>query len=217
MKAASAGLLLSMCMCLPASAEPPDGFVDIERITKNIRVTMPYATPDNFTGRVVPGYAAPRCWLREPVAKALASVVADFARAGYILEIYDCYRPRRAVEAFVAWAKDDADGAAKARYYPDLPKSALLGAYIGEKSLHSTGTAVDVGLWQNGKRLDFGTPFDFFGPQSNTKNARTSRIRANRALLVKGMAKHGFKNYPGEWWHFSYPMPGAEAIDVPIE
>jgi zinc D-Ala-D-Ala dipeptidase len=208
---------LIMCCGLSANAQPPDGFVDIERISKNISIDMPYASTENFTGRIVPGYLAPRCWLREPVAMALAEAIKDFAAQGYILEIYDCYRPKQAVDAFVAWAKDPSDQSTKARYYPDLKKSELLGAYIGEKSLHSTGTAVDVGLQKDGRSLDFGTPFDFFGPQSNTRNGRDRHVRANRALLVKGMARHGFKNYPGEWWHFSYPLAGAQPVDAPIK
>jgi zinc D-Ala-D-Ala dipeptidase len=208
---------LIMCHGLGANAQLPAGFIDIATISKNIRVLMPYASAENFTGRIVPGYQSPRCWLREPVARALAAAVADFATNGYTLEIFDCYRPQQAVQAFVDWARDDADQITKTQYYPDLEKSALLGAYIGEKSLHSTGTAVDVGLWKDGKSLDFGTSFDFFGPQSNTINGHNARIRANRALLVNGMAKHGFKNYPGEWWHFSYPLAGATPMDVPIK
>ena len=48
--------------------------------------------------------------------------------------------------------------------------------------------------------------------------AVTAAQRANRAVLVDAMARHGFANYPMEWWHFTLdpePAPGT-AFDVPV-
>ncbi|MDA7652778.1 peptidase M15, partial [bacterium] len=42
--------------------------------------------------------------------------------------------------------------------------------------------------------------------------------RANRLLLKTLMEKHGFRNYPVEWWHFTLknePYPDAY-FDFPI-
>jgi zinc D-Ala-D-Ala dipeptidase len=210
--------LLIMCCAPSANATPPKGFAAPSELSPNIVEDIRYATSRNFTGKPVPGYGAPRCWLREEVAKALAAVADDAARLGYKLMAYDCYRPKRAVAAFVAWAKDVSEQSQKAEYYPDIAKSDLLGAYIGSRSQHSAGVAVDVGLARlDGSAVDLGTPFDFFSKQSNTANAVDPRVKHHRQTLVKLMARHGFKNYPGEWWHFSYDLKSAEAVDFPIE
>ncbi|WP_348642075.1 M15 family metallopeptidase [Mesorhizobium sp. M8A.F.Ca.ET.142.01.1.1] len=42
--------------------------------------------------------------------------------------------------------------------------------------------------------------------------------QANRRQLVQAMARHGFVNYPQEWWHYTLqpePDPGT-AYDVPV-
>ena len=50
------------------------------------------------------------CLLVRQAAEALKAVQADLKSQGFTLKTYDCYRPARAVMAFVAWAKlpDDA-------------------------------------------------------------------------------------------------------------
>jgi zinc D-Ala-D-Ala dipeptidase len=210
--------LLIMCCGTGADAGPPKGFAAPADLSPNILEDIRYATSRNFTGKPVPGYGAPRCWLREEVAKALAAAAGDAATLGYKLVTYDCYRPKRAVAAFVAWAKDAAEQSQKAEYYPDIAKADLLGTYIGSRSQHSAGIAVDVGLTGlDGSAVDFGTPFDFFGKPSHTANARDPKVKEHRQTLVNLMARHGFKNYPEEWWHFSYHLTSAEAVDVPIE
>jgi zinc D-Ala-D-Ala dipeptidase len=209
--------LLIMCCEGTALAKLPQGFVDVAALTTKIRLDIRYATPENFTGRPVPGYNRVACWLREEVAAALARAAEDFAEQGYRLVLYDCYRPQRAVDAFVAWSKDTKDQLKKSEYYPDIEKPDLIGAYIGAKSSHAKGIAVDLGLEKaDGTKIDFGTAFDFFGPTSKTANAKGD-VRKNRQLLLKGMARHGFTNYPGEWWHFAFDLKNAKAQDVPID
>jgi zinc D-Ala-D-Ala dipeptidase len=221
---ARAALITSALMCCaPANAgELPPGFVALSATGADVVEDIRYAGPNNFTGRTVPGYERPICWLRRETAEALARVAAHFGAAEqgrYRLIIYDCYRPQRAVDAFVAWAKDEADAETKAAYYPSIRKPDLLGTYIGTRSGHSKGVAVDVGLIDraSGAALDFGTPFDFFGPES-AMAARISRsARANRRRLKSAMEQvGGFRNYPGEWWHYSLDLPGAKAFDIPI-
>ncbi len=65
-----------------------------------------YASANNFTGARVPGYEAPSCYLLAQVAKALAQVEQDLRADGLGLRIYDCYRPVRSVQAFMAWVND---------------------------------------------------------------------------------------------------------------
>ena len=86
---------------------------------------MRYAGPHNFTGAPVPGYHAPQCWLRaDDAARALAKAQAYAHAHGFELVVYDCYRPRRAVSAFVEWSQN-ADERTKRDYYPNVEKRAL--------------------------------------------------------------------------------------------
>jgi len=206
--------LLALCWPGGASAAMPRDFVRLADVVPGVVEDIRYATPENFTGRPVPGYRAPRCWLRREVAEALAAVQRDAEAAGLTLVVYDCYRPQRATKAFIAWAGDAADQARKATYYPDIDKARLFElGYIAKASAHSTGTAVDIGFV--GK--DFGTPFDLFDEASATKFPEIeAQARQNRETLLALMERHGFINLPQEWWHFSLPLPDAEPSDVEI-
>ena len=65
-------------------------------------VEMRYLTNHNFMGRRIPGYrenvvpAHPK-----QAAEGLARVQTVVRAKGYTLKVYDCYRPQRAVDAFV--------------------------------------------------------------------------------------------------------------------
>ena len=110
---------------------------------------------------------------------------------------------------------DPKDQARKGAFYPDIDKSQLFAlGYIARKSGHSTGLAVDLAL----DGLDFGTPFDFFDPRSNTANPTIPPEAAeNRRALIEAMTRRGFENLPGEWWHFSIKARrDAPALDAEI-
>ena len=100
----------------------------------------------------------------------------------------------------------------------------MLDGYIAETSGHSRGATLDLTLTRCERGacvdLDMGTPFDFFDPRANTAHADLSPAqKANRARLLDAMARHGFHNYPMEWWHFTFrPEPSPQtAYDVPIQ
>ena len=124
------------------------------------------------------------------------------------------------VLVFVRWAADDADQIAKAAYYPSIDKRTLFAkGYIGRRSAHSAGIAVDVGLLDaSGAPLDFGSPFDLFDPKSATASPRVSaQARRNRQTLKALLEPHGFTNYPREWWHYTLKGVNDPALyDFPI-
>src|SRR5262245_27555093 len=103
----------------------PPGFVDLADVAPDVAVDMRYAGARNFVGRPVRGYAAPRCLLSQEAAAALANVQRDLAPLGLGLLVYDCYRPRRAVDDFVDWARQPDGAATSPAYYPAVPKSQL--------------------------------------------------------------------------------------------
>jgi len=193
---------------------PPPGFARLAEVAPAIAQEMRYAGPDNFTGKPVPGYGAAQCWLRLQAARALARA-QDLAHArGFDLVVYDCYRPKRAVAAFVDWSRDPGE-ATKPDYYPNVDKRALFAqGYIAMQSTHSTGLAVDIGV----KGWDFGAPFDYFDERSWTKSRVSAAAHSRREKLVALMRRVGFENYPREWWHFTFKSRGKiEALDAPIE
>jgi zinc D-Ala-D-Ala dipeptidase len=204
-------------LVLPApglAGEPPPGFVRLADVAPAIKQDMRYAGAQNFTGRPVPGYGAAQCWLRAEAARALAKAQEEAHAAGFDLVVYDCYRPIRAVSAFFAWSQSP-DEATKRDHYPNVEKRELFAqGYIALKSGHSTGLAVDLGVvgW------NFGAPFDYFDRRSWTESTVEPAAHANRERLVALMRRHGFENFPREWWHFSLGgVEGAQSYDVPIE
>ncbi len=218
-----AGLLTLLTAGLSTAADAaglPPGFVRLADVAPQIVQDVRYAGADNFTGRPVPGYDAADCWARREMAQALAKVAQDAERRGYRLVAFDCYRPQRATDAFVKWAQDPADQAAKARYYPAIDKLLLFEkGYIGRRSSHSAGVAVDLALQKlDGSAVDFGSPFDLFDPRSaSASKAVNAAARANRALLKALMEPHGFVNYPPEWWHYTLKgFADAPLYDLPI-
>jgi D-alanyl-D-alanine dipeptidase len=238
-------LLVALFVSAPACAGDamPEDFVYLRDLDPTIQQDMRYAGPHNFTGKPVPGYAAAECVLVRPAAEALKQVQADLRAKNLTLKVYDCYRPARAVAAFVDWAKEPDDPKIKSTYYPNLSKSALFPDYIATRSGHSRGATLDLTLVpvqetaapahdakpractapQDEQAPDgsapMGTSFDCFDTKANTAAPGLSaEERANRDRLVEAMRGHGFKNYAMEWWHFTLanePYPDT-IFDFPI-
>jgi len=210
----------------PASSAAQVDLVDITTLVPDIALEIRYAGSDNFVGRPVDGYLAPKCLLLRPAARALQRVESSLRRQHLRMKLFDCYRPTRAVRHFVRWAQDLSDQRTKPHYYPNLDKRALLGDYIAPVSGHSRGATLDLTLLQcdandiHCQPLDMGTDFDFFDPRANTGSTdATPTQRANRERLRSAMALQGFRNYPFEWWHYTLvPEPTPRVLyDVPVE
>lgn len=201
------------------------GLVDVGQLIPDARLDIRYAGANNFTGAPVDGYEAPKCYLLATPAAALERVARELRKDKLRLQIFDCYRPVRAVRQFVRWAEDLADQRTKSEYYPHVDKRALLGVYIASESGHSRGATLDVTLLgcdenRQCSPLDMGTPFDFFDERAHTNSpAVTPQQQANRRRLLDAMRAEGFENYSAEWWHYTYrpePTPNL-AYDVPVK
>jgi zinc D-Ala-D-Ala dipeptidase len=223
MQAAIALLLLLLTSCSVLAQTMPAGFIDAATVVDGLVVDMRYFGADNFVGKRIDGYEAPRCLLTRPAAAALAAAQRDLARHGLGLKVYDCYRPTRAVAHFVRWARDVADVARKPDYYPNIDKRDLFRlGYIAERSGHSRGSTVDITLVRRaGDQSDpeMGTPYDFFSPKSRlADNSVGKTARSNRALLATAMARAGFQGYDKEWWHFTLrkELFPASYFDFPV-
>jgi len=194
-------LALFACGKAPVPPGSPHRFVSVADVDPSIHVEIRYAGAHNFMGRPIPGYRAPKCLLTEPAARALVEVQKELATQHRTLRVYDCYRPQKAVDAFVVWARDPNDVRMKSEFYPKVDKSELFAkGYIAEKSGHSRGSTLDVTI----EDMDFGTPYDFFDPLAHTLSPDVSPAQhANRILFKELMEKHGFKGLREEWWHFT--------------
>jgi zinc D-Ala-D-Ala dipeptidase len=216
-----------MSLAAAEASELPSGFVYLSDVAPSIVQDMRYAAPQNFTGKPVPGYEAGECILQRSAAEALRRAQEKARTLGYSLMIYDCYRPKRAVQAFMAWAAKPDDGASK-RYFPHIAKSRLVPGYIAPQSGHSTGASIDVTLLPSGPApatgsrpgadctspapdrgqdgsIDMGTSFDCFDPKANTASQLVSPDQRKARMLLKSMLEPaGFQNYAAEWWHFTY-------------
>ncbi|WP_330311221.1 M15 family metallopeptidase [Streptomyces sp. NBC_00523] len=235
--AATAAALLAVTVTAPvAQARPepkaPREFVSLRSVDPTILQEMRYPTAHDFMGEPVDGYRQPLCILTRPAAEALHRAQLRLLRQGYSLKVYDCYRPQRAVDHFVRWAKDLNDETMKGEFYPRVDKSRLFAdGYIAEKSGHSRGSTVDLTLvrlpaaptrpYRPSEKLvpcyapradrfpdnsvDMGTGFDCFDTLSHTDDPRIQGVqRANRQFLKKTLTEAGFVNLAEEWWHYTF-------------
>jgi D-alanyl-D-alanine dipeptidase len=212
----SGWLLLAAAACAPAASVrtaeaqadecriAPGTLVDVRSVDRTIRTDVRYATRDNFTGDVLPGYERPLALLRPPAAQALARVQQRLRPRGLGLKVFDAYRPVRATLGMVDWAERSGN------------QWVLEQGYVARQSGHNVGRTVDLTLvdLRTGRELDMGTPYDTFNEAAHTANA-TGPVAENRRTLVDAMAAEGFQNYDKEWWHFSIPGP-REPLDVPL-
>lgn len=215
-----------------SEAKAPAEFVALSDVDPTILQEMRYFTPHNFVGVRIHGYEQPLCILTRPAAEALHKAQVTLLAQGYSLKVYDCYRPQRAVDHFVAWAEDLDDEAMKAEFYPDVDKSRLfLDGYIAAKSGHSRGSTTDLTIvklpavptrpYRPGETLvpcyapqaerfpdnsvDMGTGFDCFDTLSHTLDPRIQGEQLKNRLLLKNTLEDlGFVNLAEEWWHYTY-------------
>ncbi|MGG6310998.1 M15 family metallopeptidase [Paenibacillus macerans] len=192
------------------------GFVYLDEIIPSAEYDIRYYTGDNFIGEQINGYNGPFAILTLRAARALKKVNDDLEKQGYHLKIIDAYRPQKAVDHFIAWAKQTHDTKMKDKFYPDVDKKNLFKlGYLSSKSGHSRGSTVDLTMVykKTGQEVDMGSRVDFLGTiSSHGAKGLTKEQRAGRYILKTAMVKQGFKPYSKEWWHYTLedePYPSA--------
>ena len=224
-------VLILMTLPVPALAGTalPRGFVYLRDTDPTIVQDIRYAGSHNFVGRPIAGYRAAECILSDRAATALRTVQGMLAANKLSLIVWDCYRPRRAVDDFLRWSRDPTHTKMKAEFYPRTDKQKLFAlGYLATRSAHSRGSTVDLGIVpstfssppQNplptlkactlpkGERfedgtIDLGTGYDCLDIMGSTSNPSVGAVALrNRRLLKSTMAKAGFRPYAREWWHF---------------
>lgn len=200
-------IVLGFAFAQSPTTHLPEGFVYAKDYIPDLDVELRYFTEHNFVGMPIEGYKSNTLILTQPTAEALRKVQEDLQYQNLCLKVYDGYRPQRAVNHFVRWAKDLGDTINKQEFYPEVEKQFLFGqGYIASKSGHSRGSTLDLTITDGntGAPLDMGGSFDFFGEQSWIDYTDiTEEQLQNRKLLQSAMEKHNFRIYPKEWWHFT--------------
>lgn len=162
-------------------------FVRLKDLSSDFVYELKYATPDNFLKQTV--YDCGECYLRKSTAEALVKANKAFIQLGYRIKLFDCYRPL----------------SVQKKMWKILPGTHYV-ANPAKGSKHNRGAAVDLTLVDaQGKELNMGTPFDFFGKEAHhTYTEHSKEVLENRKLLKETLDKFNFKSIYSEWWHYEY-------------
>ena len=200
-------IFFQIILCLFLTNAFSQEFLYIHNIIPDVVYDIRYNSADNFMGVHVEGYKKSVAMLSQEASAALKNVQDDLAAKGYGLKVFDAYRPQKAVNHFIRWAKVLSDTLTKRIYYPDLSKSVLFElGYIAERSGHTRGSTLDLTIVykESGAEVDMGSPWDFFGDISHHGTKKISKEQtANRNILLNTMEKNGFRRYDNEWWHYT--------------
>ena len=161
-------------------------FVRLADFSSDFSYDLRYATENNFLKARV--YDCAECYTRVKTAKALIAANRDFMEQGNRIKFFDCYRPHDV--QFKMW-----EIVPNPQYVADPQKG----------SIHNKGGAVDITLETlDGRELDMGTDFDFFGREAYHDNTSLpATVLRNRKLLKETMEAHGFWSIRTEWWHYN--------------
>lgn len=172
---------------MQAYGGPDSTWVNMATLSKDFIMDIRYATTNNFMEKKI--YDCGECWLKREVAMALLKAQKEMKPKGYRFKFFDCYRPRPYQQRLWDVVPDQ-------RYVAPPAKG----------SMHSRGVAVDLTLCDsNGKELNMGTKFDFFGKEAYPTYTNLPKdVLHNRAALKGAMEKAGFRVAKTEWWHYSY-------------
>ncbi len=162
-------------------------FVRLKDLSSDFVYELKYATPNNFLKQAV--YDCGECYLRKSTAEALVKANEAFKQLGYRIKLFDCYRPL----------------SVQKKMWKILPGTHYV-ANPAKGSKHNRGAAVDLTLVDaEGKELNMGTPFDFFGKEAHhTYTEHSKEVLENRKLLKETLDKYNFKSIYSEWWHYEY-------------
>lgn len=177
------------------------GLVNVQTINPNVRVYLRYSSINNFLKQDVYG-CIDSAFLQPKTADMLsrAQNILTAIDSTLHLLVWDGVRPRSV--QWKMWNALKMPFDQKKRYVSN-PRNG---------SIHNYGCAVDLTICDNnGRRLNMGTDFDYFGRAANTNaeyllvNDGTLNFRQldNRKLLRKVMRDAGFSTISSEWWHFN--------------
>ncbi|TLF44435.1 M15 family metallopeptidase [Maribacter aurantiacus] len=170
-------------------------FIRLADFSDDFAYDMRYATENNFLKAKV--YKCAECYTRVKTAKALIAANKDFLKEGVKIKFYDCYRPN----------------SVQYKMWEIVPNPQYVANPV-KGSIHNKGGAVDITLVDmEGKELNMGTDFDFFGKKAyHDTTDLPLEILVNRKFLKETMEKHGFWSIRTEWWHYNLASASNDKI-----
>lgn len=170
-------------------------FVRLADYSQDFVYDLRYATENNFLKAKV--YDCAECYTRAKTARALIEANNELMAKGYKIKFFDCYRPNDV--QYKMW---------------DIVPNPQYVANPVKGSIHNKGGAVDITLVTlEGKELDMGTDFDFFGKKAYHDNLDLPKeILENRTLLKETMESHGFWSIRTEWWHYNLSAASNDKV-----
>jgi len=188
--------------CSYELAMQKQGLLEVSSNAPGVMVELKYATADNFMGKDVYG-CLQHAYVQKPVLDMLkkAQAALEKKHPGYHLLIYDAARPFSI--QWVLWNTLTQYTPAERQKYVANPK---------EHSIHNYGSALDLTVADaQGKPLDMGTKFDFFGDLAYPSKEKallaagklSQTAYQNRLILRDAMQSAGFMRIEFEWWHFN--------------
>ena len=170
-------------------------FVRLADFSDNFAYDLRYATTNNFLKEKV--YECAECYTRVKTAKALLQANEDFKKEQVRIKFFDCYRPN----------------SVQYKMWEIVPNPQYV-ANPKKGSIHNKGGAVDITLETlEGRELDMGTDFDFFGKRAYHDNFDLPQeVLDNRKLLKETMEKHGFWSIRTEWWHYKLGIASNDKV-----
>jgi D-alanyl-D-alanine dipeptidase len=183
-------------------ADPKKELINLETFVPGLVLDIRYATTNNFTGEKI--YNLARAYARKPVAESLKKVQEELKKKGLGIKIFDGYRPYKATVKFY-------------EVYHDT--TYVASPYRGSR--HNRGCALDLTVidLKTGQELKMPTGYDSFQKEAWPRSpVKDPVIKANRALLIDVMERHGFKVNSSEWWHYDFVgYKNYEVLDIDFE
>ncbi|XZF76699.1 M15 family metallopeptidase [Bacillus sp. AL-1R] len=173
-------------------------FSNVKKLDKSIVVDLRYNGTNNFTKKRI--YNFNQAILRTSTAKKLIQANGTLKKHGYVLKIWDAYRPYKAQESL--W-----------KVYPNP-------TYVAKPDPnnirgHMLGATIDVTLCTlSGKEIKMQSTFDDFSILAHRNYKRTNEQEKLYQLLDKAMSHAGFVGYQNEWWHYSDRNQNFKPIQV---
>ena len=191
------------------------GLIDIQKVVPTILSDVRYATPNNFTGKVLYKTSF-GLYAVEALAKALEEMSAWMSRhfPEYKIVIFDAARPLSVQREMFDLVKNTSFESYIYNPYGKIPGG-----------FHNYGLALDLTLADSrGNLLDMGSEYDFFGTLSHSGKERelledgqiTPEAYSNRLLLFSIAGRAGLFPHPQEWWHFQMSYDEDSKNNFPL-
>ncbi|MDA7982739.1 MAG: D-alanyl-D-alanine dipeptidase [Alphaproteobacteria bacterium] len=172
-----------------------------------VELDLRYATANNICGR--PLYrSGEKVLLHRQAMDRLVRAADSAVEEGFMLLVFDAYRPKRVQEALWEKCPDE-------RY--------VANPYEGG-SMHTRGIAVDLTLtkWEKSHwiPLDMGTDFDEMSGRAHWdafENGLITQEQQENRVKLRGIMKAArFDTIPTEWWHYQMPLIFQEGKEYPL-